>query len=304
VTLSAFHRDVGKNVSGISTRRLKSQKTRLDAKTPGRTKLMEAKMAGRVKGKVVIITGAGTGVGNACMKLFASEGAKVVGVGRTLATLEDTMAEVRKAGGEGFIIPADLSEDDAAQRIIQQTVKKYGRVDILVHAAGVGYSWGEKSPGSMNNVVETPPDKWREVISINLDAFYLMCRAVVPQMQSQGGGSIVAVASISGMQGMQVAHAYTAAKGGMINLVRSICTAYAKDNIRANCVSPGFTATPMIASVLNLFDDPVVADQITPMRRPGTPEEMAYGCLYMGSDEASYCNGSNLVIDGGTTARQ
>ena len=261
-------------------------------------------MTGRVKGKIVIITGAGTGIGNACMKLFAAEGATVVGVGRTLATLEDTMADVKKAGGDGFVITADVSKHDSAQHIIDQTVKKYGRVDILIHAAGVGYSYMEKSPGSMNNVVETPPDKWREVIDINLNSFYLMCRATIPQMLLQGGGSIVAVASISGMQGMQVAHAYTAAKGGMINLVRSVSTAYAKDNIRANCVSPGYTATPMIASVLNLFDDPATADQISPMRRAGTPEEMAYGCLYMASDEASYCNGSNLVIDGGSIARQ
>jgi NAD(P)-dependent dehydrogenase (short-subunit alcohol dehydrogenase family) len=112
------------------------------------------------------------------------------------------------------------------------------------------------------------------------------------------------VASISGIQGLPVAHTYTAAKGAMINLTRSLCVTYAKDNIRANCVAPGYTDTPMIAAVMHLFDDPDMAERLTPMRRAGTPEEMAYGCLYLASDEASYCNGTLLVIDGGTTARQ
>jgi NAD(P)-dependent dehydrogenase (short-subunit alcohol dehydrogenase family) len=131
-----------------------------------------------------------------------------------------------------------------------------------------------------------------------------MCRSVIPQMKKQGGGAIVGVASISGIQGLPVAHTYTAAKGAMINLTRSLCVTHAADNIRANCILPGFIATPMVESVLNLFDDPNIADRLTPMRRPGTAEEMALGCLYLGSDEASYCNGTMLVIDGGTTARQ
>jgi len=123
-------------------------------------------------------------------------------------------------------------------------------------------------------------------------------------MKKQGGGAIVAVASISGMLGLPQSHAYTAAKGGMMNLTRSLCVTYASDNIRANCVVPGAVATPMIASLLSLFNDPRAAERITPARRPGTPEEMAYGCLYLGSDEATYCNGSMLVIDGGISARQ
>lgn len=259
---------------------------------------------GRVQDKVVVVTGAGTGVGRACMELFAAEGARVVGVSRTQRNLDEVLAGVKKDGGAGIVIAADLSKDNAADLVVRRTMEEYGRIDILVHAAGVGYSWAEKSPGSMNDVVNTTPDKWREVIGINLDAFYLMCRAVVPVMQKQQQGSIVGVASISGLQGLAAAHAYTAAKAGMINLTRSLCVSYAKENIRANCIAPGFTNTPMVASVIDIFKDPEVADRITPMMRAGTPREMAYGCLYLGSDEASYCNGSVLVIDGGTTARQ
>ncbi|MGA8708784.1 MAG: SDR family oxidoreductase, partial [Steroidobacteraceae bacterium] len=250
---------------------------------------------GRVRQKVAVITGAGTGVGRACMQLFAAEGAKVVGVSRTQRNLDETLEHLRGAGGVGMVLARDLSTDSGAEEVVQAALKAYGRVDILVHAAGVGYSWMVKSPGSMNDVAETTPDKWREVMRINLDSYYLTARAVVPRMKAQGGGAIVAVTSISGLQGLASAHAYTAAKGGAINLTRSLCVAYAKDNIRANCIAPGFIDTPMVASIINLFDDPDMAERLAPMRRPGTPEEMAYGCLYLASDEASYCNGTVLV---------
>jgi NAD(P)-dependent dehydrogenase (short-subunit alcohol dehydrogenase family) len=258
----------------------------------------------RVKNKVTIVTGAGTGVGRACMKLFASEGAKVVGVSRTKANLDETLKQVKAAGGEGAVVAADLATPAGAEAVVSAAMKAYGRVDVLVNAAGVGYSWMEKSPDSMNDVANTTPEKWREVMGINLDSAFYMCRLVIPQMRKQGGGAVVNVASISGLQGLPVAHTYTAAKGALINLTRSMCVAYAGDNIRSNCVAPGFIDTPMVASVLHLFKDDSVADRLTPMKRPGTAEEMAYGCLYLGSDEASYCNGTVLVIDGGTTARQ
>lgn len=259
-------------------------------------------MAGRVQDKVAIITGAGTGVGRACVRRFAEEGAYVIAVGRTRATLEESIAQAPQ--GRALLHVADLSADESGEAVVAEALAAFGKVDILVHAAGVGYSWAEKSPGSMNDVVTTEPDKWREVMGINLDGYYLMARAVLPRMIAAGGGAIVAVTSISGLLGLPAAHAYTAAKAGMINLTRSLCVSYAKDGIRANCIAPGFIDTPMVASVVNIFDDPVVADQLTPMRRPGTPVEMANGCLYLASDEASYCNGSVLVIDGGTAARQ
>ena len=259
-------------------------------------------MAGKLEGKVAIVTGAGSGVGRACIARFAEEGAMVLGVGRTRATLEESISRV--APGRGAICVADLGRDDSGDIVVAAALKAFGKIDILVHAAGVGYSWAEKSPGSMNDIVNTVPEKWREVIGINLDGYYLMARAVIPHMIAAGGGSIVAVASISGMLGLPVAHAYTAAKAGMINLTRSLCVSYAKDNIRTNCIAPGFIDTPMVASVVGIFADPVVAEQLAPMRRPGTPDEMAKGCLYLASEDASYCNGTVLVIDGGTSARQ
>jgi NAD(P)-dependent dehydrogenase (short-subunit alcohol dehydrogenase family) len=259
----------------------------------------------RLQGKVAIITGAGSGVGRACMTAFSAEGAYVLGVGRTKKTLEETLALVSKTGGTGTSITADLSEEASAQRVFEAAMRAYGRVDILINSAGVGYSWNASSPDSMNDLANTSADKWHEIMSINLDSCFFMCRQAVRQFRIQrSAGSIVNVASISGMLGLAAAHTYTAAKGAMINLTRSMCVAYAAEGIRSNCIAPGFIATPMVASVLNLFDDPEVAERITPMKRPGTAEEMAQGCLYLASEEASYCNGTVLVIDGGTSARQ
>jgi NAD(P)-dependent dehydrogenase (short-subunit alcohol dehydrogenase family) len=259
---------------------------------------------GRLEGKVALISGAGSGVGRAAMNIFAKEGAKVVGVSRTKSALEETLAGVHAAGGKGAVVAADLSTEAGAAAAIKKTIDKYGRIDILVNSVGVGYSWLEKSPDSMNDIANTTLEKWNEVLAINLTSGFLLSKLAVIEMKKQGGGAIVHVTSISGFQGLGVAHTYCAAKGGLINLTRAMCVAYAMDNIRTNCIAPGFIDTPMVASVLGLFDDPAMADRLTPMRRPGTPEEMAYGCLYLASDEASYCNGTVLVIDGGTTARQ
>jgi NAD(P)-dependent dehydrogenase (short-subunit alcohol dehydrogenase family) len=261
-------------------------------------------MTGRVQGKITIVTGAGTGIGRACMELFAREGAQVVGVSRTQANLDETLATVHAAGGEGMVLARDLSKPESADEIVAATLKAYGRIDILVHSASVGWSWGEKSLNSMMPLADTPVDKWREVIGLNLDAAAFINRAVLIQMLKQGKGSIVNVASLSGMLGMPTAHTYCAAKGGVINLTRALAATYAKQGIRANAVCPGYTDTPMIAPVMHLFDDDAIATQLTPMARAGSPLEMAYGCLYLGSDEASYCNGTILVIDGGTSARQ
>lgn len=261
-------------------------------------------MPDRMTDKVTIITGAGTGIGRACMKLFSMEGAKVIGCGRRENMLQESLDVVAKSGGEGHIFSADLSDLKDAEKVISETMSLYGRIDCLVHAASVGWSWSHTSQDSMNDIANTPPEKWHEVIGINLNACYYMCHGVLQHMLKAGQGSIVNVASISGIVGMQTAHTYCSAKGGVINLTRAMANSYGKLGVRANCVCPGYTDTPMIADVMDIFDDEAIADNLTPMSRAGTPLEMAYGCLYLASDEASYCNGVILPIDGGTVARQ
>lgn len=257
----------------------------------------------RLSNKVVVITGASSGIGRACMQLFAAEGARVVGGARTQATLDAVQAEVAAAGGDAAVVAADVSTPDGARRLIETALQRFDRIDVLVNAAGVGYSWSAQSPGSMGDILEAEPDQWREVLGIDLDSCYHTSRLVVPRMRDQGGGAIIHISSILGMVGHTDAHAYTAAKGALINLTRSMCAAYTQHGIRTNCVAPGFIDTPMIASHISAFEDAAVADRLCPMHRPGTPMEVAYGCLYLASDEASYCNGTTLVIDGGSTAR-
>lgn len=258
---------------------------------------------GRVSGKVALITGAGDGIGKATARLFAKEGAQVFCVSRTASKLQTVVAEIRAAGGHAAYAAADLSQAGDADTAFAAAMAAYGRVDILVNAAGVGYSWAEKSPGTMNETTTTTPEAWREVMAINLDSVFYMCRAALTHMRPRKSGAIVNLASIYGMMGVPNAHAYTATKGAIINYTRSLAVTYASEGIRSNCLCPGFIDTGMVASVTPLFQDAAVAKQISPMGRPGTPEEMAYACLYLGSDESSYCNGTMLVADGGSLSQ-
>lgn len=258
---------------------------------------------GRVTGKIALVTGAGDGIGKATAKLMAREGAKVFCVSRTAAKLEAVVKEIQAAGGEAAYAAGDLSKPADAERTFAAALAAYGHVDILVNAAGVGYSWADKSPGTMNETITTTPEAWREVMAINLDSVFFMCRAALAHMQPRRSGVIVNVASIYGMMGVPNAHAYTATKGALINYTRSLAVTYVADGIRSNCLCPGFIDTGMVASVTPLFQDPAVAKQISPMGRPGTPEEMAYAALFLGSDESSYCNGTMLVADGGSLSQ-
>ena len=265
--------------------------------SPGRS------TGGRLEGKVAIVTGASSGVGAATLRLFAREGAKVVGVARRESVLQEVLDRVRTDGGEGMVVPGDLSSEDAARQTVETTESTYGRVDVLVNNAGVGYSYQESRPGSMDPIDTTPSELWDEVMEINLGSSVHMLRHTIPLMKRQGSGSIVNVASISGLTGLAAAHSYTAAKGAIINLTRSLALAYARDGIRSNVVAPGFIDTPMVAPVIGVFEDENVRWQLTPMGRAATPEEIAYACLFFASDESSYCNGSILAVDGGTTSK-
>ena len=259
---------------------------------------------GRVAGKVAIITGASSGIGRAAMEALGREGAKVVGTARREAELQAGLDTVRAAGGDGMIVPADLEDTSSQERIVQAALDAYGQVDILVNNAGVGWQYGLDHPGTMAGIHEASLDNWRDIIGgVDLEGYFLMIRATLPRMLEQGGGSIVNVSSMAGVTGLYDAHAYTAAKGAIANLTRSMAISYAKQGVRTNTVCPGFVDTPMIAPVINVFDDAATAAALTPMARPAQPEEIANAILFFASDEASYCNGATLLVDGGCTAR-
>lgn len=256
----------------------------------------------RLEGKVAVITGAGSGVGRACMELFASEGAKVVGCGRTEASGEETLELVKQAGGEALWVTGDVRNAADAARIIERAVARFGRLDILVNNASVGYSY----KGSMDDLMNTPEADWDDVIAINLKSVYLMSKNAIPELRKAGGGAIVNVASIGGVRGMLDAHAYSAAKGGVVNLTRSMAITYGPENIRTNCLVPGGIDTPMVASrmpdIRALMADPATASMVSPLGRIGTALEMAHGIFYLASPEAAFTNGALLVVDGGAIA--
>jgi NAD(P)-dependent dehydrogenase (short-subunit alcohol dehydrogenase family) len=258
----------------------------------------------RLRDKVAIITGASSGIGRQTMERFGREGAKVVGIARTESKLQEGLDAVTAAGGEGIIVPADLEDVTSQDRAVQAALDAYGRIDIVINNAGVGWQYGIDNPGTMAGIHEASLENWRDIIGgVDLEGYFLMIRAALPKMLAQGSGSIVNVASMAGITGLYDAHAYTAAKGALVNLGRSMAITYAKQGVRTNTVCPGFVDTPMIAPVIGVFDDEATAAALSPMGRPARPEEIANALLFLASDEASYCNGATLVVDGGCTAR-
>jgi NAD(P)-dependent dehydrogenase (short-subunit alcohol dehydrogenase family) len=259
---------------------------------------------GRLAGKVAVISGASSGIGRAAFELFGREGGKVVGTARREERLNEALETVKGHGGEGIVVPADLEEEGSADRVVQAAIDEYGRVDVLICNAGVGWEYGSEHPGTMAGIHEASVENWRDIIGgVDLEGYFTMIHAALPKMLEQESGSIACVASMAGVTGLYDAHAYTAAKGAIVNLTRSMAITYAKNGVRANAVCPGFIDTAMIAPVIGVFDDPATANAMVPMGRAGKPEEIANALLFFGSDESSYCTGSVLLVDGGCTSR-
>jgi NAD(P)-dependent dehydrogenase (short-subunit alcohol dehydrogenase family) len=266
--------------------------------------MSQEKGSGRLAGKVAVVSGASSGIGRAAFELFGREGAKVVGTARREERLQEGLEEVKRHGGEGIVVAADLEDDSTADRVVQAAIDEYGRVDVLVCNAGVGWEYGNEHPGTMAGIHEATVENWRDVIGgVDLEGYFAMIHAALPKMIEQESGSIVSVASMAGVTGLYDAHAYTAAKGAIVNLTRSMAITYAKNGVRANSVCPGFIDTAMIAPVIGIFDDPATANTMVPLGRAGKPEEIANALLFFASDESSYCTGSNLLVDGGCTSR-
>lgn len=247
----------------------------------------------RLENKVALISGGARGMGAVEAKLFAEEGAKVI-IGDMLEEEgRKVEAEINEAGGECVFVSLDVSSEEAWQNAVNEAVSRYGKLDILVNNAGIYRA---------HNVEETTSDEWDQVMDINAKGVFLGTKHAIPAMRDAGGGSIVNISSVAGLVGSRATSAYNASKGAVRLLTKSTAIQYASDGIRANSVHPGTIETPMTEGFL--ADPSMRQDRMdrTPIGRLGKPEDVAYGALFLASDEASFMTGSELVIDGGRTA--
>ena len=247
----------------------------------------------RLENKVALISGGARGMGAVEAKLFAEEGAKVI-IGDILEEEgRKVEAEINEAGGECVFVSLDVRSEEAWQNAVNEAVSRYGKLDILVNNAGIYRA---------HNVEETTSDEWDQVMDINAKGVFLGTKHAIPAMRDAGGGSIVNISSVAGLVGSRATSAYNASKGAVRLLTKSTSIQYASDGIRANSVHPGTIETPMTEGFL--ADPSMRQDRMdrTPIGRLGKPEDVAYGALFLASDEASFMTGSELVIDGGRTA--
>ena len=247
----------------------------------------------RLKDKVAITTGAASGIGKATAILFAEHGAKVVIADINEDGANQTVTAIRNAGNEATYVQTDVTISDNTEWMVKETVNRYGKLDILLNSAGIAM----RLP-----VADLPEADWHRCLDVNLTGVYLCSKAAIPAMQKNDGGSIINLSSIYGLVGAGVRAAYVASKGGVTNLTRGMALDYAENNIRVNCICPGFVETPLVAGVVKTPEEYRNLADKHPMRRLAQPEEIAYGALYLASDESAFVTGIALPIDGGYTA--
>jgi len=249
---------------------------------------------GRVEGKVALVTGGGTGIGRGCATLLAREGAKVAVCGRTTATLDETVMHITEGGGEAVALRCDVSKSNECDAVVAQVVERFGRLDVLVNNAGY-------FPRA--DLTETTDELWRTIMGVNLDGAFYLCRAAVPHMKRQGGGSIINVGSIHGLGGAPRLFAYAVSKGALLNLTKNLAKAHANDNIRVNYLIPGWVITEG-ELVIQSQDgrDQAWLDEVgktLPGGRHSTPDDAAKAVLFLASDDSETITGAVINTDFG-----
>lgn len=252
----------------------------------------------KLRDRVAVITGAGSGIGQAMALLFAREGARILAADVNGSAAEETAQQIRTAGGACEAMTVDVVQLEQVRGMIERAQAAYGRLDILCNNAGIG---------STTTVVDSEPEEWDRVMTVNVKSVYLGCKFAVPVMIQQGGGVIINTASVAGMVGIINRASYCASKGAVIALTRQVAVDFVEQNIRVNCLCPGTVDSPWVGRLLDQADDRAAARRALearqPMGRLGTPEEVAAAALYLASDDAAFITGTGLVIDGGWTAR-
>jgi NAD(P)-dependent dehydrogenase (short-subunit alcohol dehydrogenase family) len=252
----------------------------------------------KLEQRVAVITGAGSGIGQAMARLFAREGAHILAADVNESAAQETARMITEAGGTCRTFAVDVSRPEQVRAMIDAAMAAFGRIDILCNNAGIG---------STTDVVECEPEEWDRVMTVNVKSVYLGCKYAIPHMLEQGGGVIVNTASVAGMVGLPKRASYSASKGAVIALTRQVAVEYVEQGIRVNCLCPGTVDSPWVGRLLQQAGDPVAARQALVARQPlgrlGTPDEIAAAALYLVSDDAAFLTGTGLVIDGGLTAR-
>lgn len=251
-------------------------------------------MTGKLAGKVAIVTGAGAGIGRASSMLFAQEGATIIAVDRDGNSNGQLVHEISAFGGVALGICADVSSSNDVRSVVDRTLSTYGHIDILFNNAGV------VSQGLLHTLED---EEWDRILSVNLKSVFLFCRAVIPSFLGSGSGVILNTASSTALRAVGDRALYSATKGAIVALTRSMALDYAQDNIRVNCICPGTTDTPSLRGRLHAKGNyeaaraEFIARQ--PLRRLGRPEEIAQAALYLVSEDSSFVTGAAFQIDGG-----
>lgn len=246
----------------------------------------------RLNGKVAIVTGGASGIGEMTVREMVKEGANVViadvndGLGNNLAQ------ELNQSEKKVIYVHVDVTNESDIENMIERTVEEFGKVDIVFNNAGIG---------SLNPTTELSFEQWRKLVSVNLDGVFLVAKHGIKAMLRNGGGSIVNTASILGHVGQAQTAPYAASKGGVVNLTRALAIEYAKENIRVNAVCPGYIETPLLNQLDKEMKDHLIS--LHPIGRLGKPEEIAKAVVFLASDDASFVTGSSLLVDGGYTAQ-
>jgi NAD(P)-dependent dehydrogenase (short-subunit alcohol dehydrogenase family) len=249
----------------------------------------------RLADKTVLITGAGSGMGRLAAQVFAREGAQIVAVDVAEPALRETASAVEGEGGRIVAVPADVSVAADVERAVAEGVRAFGRLNVLYNNAGI-------FPDEDGSVVDTDESVLQRVLDVNLKGVFLCCKYGIPHLIEAGGGSVINVASFVALVGCTVPQdAYTASKGAVLSLTRSLAVQYGRQGIRANAICPGPILTPLLESLFPSEEERLKRLNRIPLGRFGRAEDIVYAALYLASDESSWTTGTTFVVDGGIT---